>query len=140
FSRRYEMSISCGTDSIYEVSLDHRGNVVPSQEETDKSDDLQADIRTMWSIDKNGRSTQEAIHAASRVFNTVHLTGMNREDISMLIGDDSFRAKGRYNTAFWPAEGKGLVYRFDCGYYGWQFNLRFDNRGECDGVKRIWIH
>jgi len=141
FSRRYEFSFRVSPDEALMVELDHRGEALWGDEgEQDTSSDLEADVLTMWSVDKEGRSTQAAILAASRVFNTVKLVGMKRGQIVALVGDHSRRPNGKYNFPFWPASDSDLVYRFDNGAYGWQFNVVLNWRGTCTRVERHWIH
>src|SRR5262249_24629218 len=134
FSRRYEFSFGTGPDTSFGGELDHKGQPVLVDGETDKSEDLQADVNLMWSIGAGGKSPQVAIHAGSRVFNTVELVGMHRDQIIRLIGDFSRRPGGYYNFPFWPADRGDLVYRFDNGFYGWQFNVKLNRNGVCERV------
>ena len=140
FSRRYKVYFFYGRSSAIDVDINHLGEVVKQAGETDKSSDIKADVKLMWSVDKEGRSPQEAIKAASRVFNTVNLEGMQRGEVVELIGDYTHRPKGIYNGPFWPVEEGESDYRFDTGYYGWQFNLKYDEKGICKKVTRKWIH
>jgi hypothetical protein len=143
FSRRYELSLHYKEDEdshVTVISFNHLGKVVGEDRETDTSSDVPADVKLMWSVDDKGRSPQKAIEAASRVFNTVKLEGVQRDKVTELVGDASLRPKGIYNRPFWPV-GKGeTAFRFDTGAYGWQFNLRFDEDGVCKSVTRKWIH
>lgn len=143
FSRRYEFSLHYTIEEDHHSTVtgfNHLGKIVNGGEETDTSTDLPADVKIMWSVDKEGRSPQEAIEAASRVFNTVKLEGMHRDKIIKLIGDASLRPKGIYNAPFWPVGQGATVCRFDTGFYGWQFTLQFDDKGICKKVTRQWIH
>jgi len=118
-----------------------------------RSTDLAADLKLMWetqplkgapdpSHGPNPRaSTDRAINAASRVFNTVELLGKTAEDVVALLGDPKVLSDSIYNFPFWPPpKGKSLVYRFDSGAYGWQFNLVLDEDGRVREVERHWIH
>jgi hypothetical protein len=142
YSRRYEFGIEYAPGSSIGVALNHRGERADyATGEQDRSDDLAADVATMWKVDPMGRSTQEAIWAASRVFNTVKLVGMHRDRILELLGDARTRRPGGvYNFPFWPAGGGETVYRFDTGAYGWQFNVKLEAAGVCTEVNRLWIH
>jgi hypothetical protein len=143
FSRRYEFSLHYtieGDHHSTSTGFNHLGKIVNDNKETDTSADIAADVKIMWSVDKKGRSPQEAIEAASRVFNTVKLEGMHRDKIIKLIGDTSLRPKGIYNAPFWPTGKDDMVCRFDTGAYGWQFNLQFDEKSLCKTVSRKWIH
>ena len=118
----------------------------------EKSSDLATDIRLMWETQKLGgtpdpthgphprSSTDQAINAASRVFNTVELVGMTREEVVALLGDPKSSSDSIYNFPFWPAPKGSLVYRFDCGAYGWQFNVVQGAGGRVREVERHWIH
>ena len=118
----------------------------------DKSSDLAADIRLMWETQKLGgtpdpthgpnprASTDRAINAASRVFNSVELVGKTREEVVGQLGDPKASSDSIYNFPFWPAPKGSLVYRFDCGAYGWQFNVLLGAEGRVWEVERNWIH
>jgi hypothetical protein len=146
FSRRYEFGFryAAGRSESYSlrVDLDHRGEPVRAEgREEDTSADLAADVRAMWAVDPDGRTPPEAIPVASRVFNTPGLVGLSRGQIIERLGEPgSQRPGGRYNFPFWPAGEGDLVYRFDTGMYGWQFNVRFGWGGRCTAVERHWIH
>lgn len=146
FSRRYEFTLyyvpgRYAADALA-LELNHRGEPVRSDTlEEDVSSDLAADVGTMWAVDRKGCSPPEAIPVASRVFNSVELVGRTREEVIALLGDPQTRRPGgRYNFPFHPAGGGDLVYRFDTGNYGWQFNVQFGWNGRCSGVEREWIH
>jgi len=85
-------------------------------------------------------STDQAINAASRVFNTVQLVGKTREEVMALLGDPKASNDSIYNFPFWPAPKGSLVYRFDCRFYGWQFNVALDANSKVRAVERHWIH
>jgi hypothetical protein len=118
----------------------------------EKSSDVAGDIRQMWETKRLGgthdpthgpnprSSTDRAINAASRVFNTVELAGKTREEVVALLGDPKSSSDSIYNFPFWPAPKDGLVYRFDSGAYGWQFNVVFGDNGRVREVERHWIH
>jgi hypothetical protein len=121
-------------------------------DEQGPSVDLAADLKLMWqtqplrstpdpSHGKNPKgSTPEAIDAASRVFKTVKLLGLTREEVVAKIGDPRTSNDSIYNFPFWPVSRGAMVYRFDTGSYGWQFNLYFDAQGKVRKVQRLWIH
>lgn len=122
------------------------------QSEDGASTDLAADLNQMWETEplqgdagpkagpKPKASTDAAITAASRVFNTVDLVGKTRQEVINLLGDPKSSNDSVYNFPFWPAPSGSLVYRFDTGSYGWQFNLVFGLRGSVTEVHRHWIH
>ncbi len=114
--------------------------------------DVQRDLKLMWETQplqgnpdpthgSNPRaSTDKAIRAASRVFNTVELVGKAQEEVVTLLGDPKSSNDSIYNFPFWPAPRGAQVYRFDCGSYGWQFNVLFDGNGKVKEIQRAWIH
>jgi len=118
----------------------------------ERSADVAADIRLMWETQKLGgtpdpthgpnprSSTDRAINAASRVFNTVELGGKTRNEVVALLGDPKASSDSIYKFPFWPAPNGSLVYRFDSGAYGWQFNVVFGGDGMVREVERHWIH
>jgi hypothetical protein len=118
----------------------------------EKSSDLTGDLRLMWETQKLGgtpdpthgsnprASTDRAINAASRVFNTVELVGKTRDDVVAQLGDPKTSSDSIYNFPFWRAPKGSLVYRFDCGAYGWQFNVVLGADGRVREVERHWIH
>jgi len=79
-----------------------------------------------------------AINAASRVFNSVELLGKSKAEIDAILKYEP-RAKYGYNFAFFPAPGR-VVYRFDCGNFGWQFNISLNADGKATAIERKWIH
>jgi len=110
-----------------------------------KSTDLAADKKLMWTTSQLEKrevhsSTREAIWAASRVFNTVSLVGRTREEIIELLGNPKTSNNSVYNFPFFPVAEGTLVYRFDTGAYGWQFNVEFNEKGKAQRVTRRWIH
>jgi hypothetical protein len=118
----------------------------------EQSSNLASELRLMWETRRlSGRpdpthgpnprcSTDRAINAASRVFNTVELVGKTREEVVALLGDPKTSNDSIYNFPFWPAPKGSLVYRFDSGAYGWQFNVAFGEDGKVREVERHWIH
>jgi hypothetical protein len=130
-----------------------RVNTLPAHFPADgQSQNLPADLKLMWETEPlsgtpdpthgpNPRaSTDRAINAASRVFNTVELAGKRKDEVVALLGDPKTSSDSIYNFPFWPAPRGALVYRFDCGAYGWQFNVVFGLRGRVTEVERQWIH
>ena len=113
---------------------------------SEQSVDLRYDLKLMWETKRLAgfpvlrASTDRAINAASRVFETVSLAGKSREEVIAAIGDPKASNDSIYNFPFWPAAKDSMVYRFDCGSYGWQFNLFFDEAGKVFEVERHWIH
>ena len=118
----------------------------------EKSSDLPADLKLMWETRRLGgtpdpthgtnprSSTDRAINAASRVFNTVELAGKTRDEVVAVLGDPKSSNDSIYNFPFWPAPKGSLVYRFDSGAYGWQFNVVFREDDKVREVERHWIH
>jgi hypothetical protein len=126
----------------------HPGEVGDGQQ----SENLPGDLKLMWKTKRLGSthdlthgqnprsSTDRAINAASRVFNTVELVGKTRDEVVTLLGDPKSSSDSIYNFPFWPAPKGSLVYRFDSGAYGWQFNAVLGEEGRVSEVERHWIH
>jgi hypothetical protein len=103
------------------------------------------DIRRMWETEplrsrpRELASTERAVNAADRVFSTVELRGKSREQVIALLGDPKHSSRSTYNFPFYPAPANALVYRFDTGAGGWQFNVQFDRAGKVWKVDRYGI-
>jgi hypothetical protein len=125
----------------------HSGRIVADEKSTDVADDLKLmwETRPLTNPDAthgpNPRcSTHRAINAASRVFNTVALVGETKEKVIELLGDPKSSSDSTYNFPFYPpASRESLVYRFDTGAYGWQFEVVFDDNGLVKNVERHGI-
>ncbi len=87
------------------------------------SDDLDADLKLMWeteaATDATGQvyayATEEAGHAAIRVFNTIDLRGKSKEEVIAVIGapqDEEFHANSGWGT--YPHPTDAFVYLFCC--------------------------
>lgn len=100
------------------------------------------DIALMWetkSLDKNSSSssgtpsfasTDRAIEAAARVFSRSELIGMTKHEVIDYLGDPGVKSDSIYNFPFYPpTSGDVLVYRFDNGAWGTQYNIVFDSTG-----------
>jgi hypothetical protein len=104
-----------------------------------QSTNLNADLKLMWRT--SGRvSTPEAIKAAERVFATVELVGLKRDEVIDLLGDartasDSYNS----NVPFYPTKRSDLVYRFDNGAFGCQYNVKFGWNGRVRRVQYLMI-
>ena len=111
--------------------------------QTAKSSDLSADIKHMWKTVPNRDfpvSPVSAINAASRVFETIQLTGKTTNEVFALLGHNKRSSNSGYNFPFFPIADGTVAYRFDCGNFGWQFNLLTDSSGKVRKVERKWIH
>ena len=118
----------------------------------DKSSDLSGDLRRMWETQNLGGtpdptqgpnprcSTDRAINAASRAFNTVELIGKTRQEVVTLLGDPKSCNDSIYNFPFWPAARDRWCTGSKAGAYGWQFNVVPGADGRIQAVERHWIH
>ncbi len=125
----------------------HPGEVDPGE----KSADLLGDLKLMWETRRlvgtpdptQGPnpwcSTDRAINAASRAFNTVKLVGKTGDQVVSMLGDPKPSNDSIYNFPFFSAPKGALVYRFDSGSYGWQFNVLLGADGRVRAVRRLWI-
>ncbi len=123
-----------------------------SYDERAKSTDLSRDIELMWetrTLESSGdpthgpdprASTDRAINAASRVFNTANLLGKTPDAVIELLGPPGTSSDSTYNFPFFPPQKRSMVYRFDSGMYGWQFDLPLNDDGTVSAVERRWIH
>jgi hypothetical protein len=100
----------------------------------ERSADLNADIKRMWET-AEGVSTLESISAARRVFATVDLVGLSRSQIVSIIGDPTSERTNKYYFPFYPSDHNDLVYRFDNGLFGCQYNIVFDWHGRARKVQ-----
>ena len=113
-----------------------------------RSTDLPVDLKLMWETESPQdaadptegstlrASTDRAINAASRVFNSIRLIGRSRSEVSALLGQQNSARDGQ---TFDPTSTEEMVYRFDRGAYGWQFKVLFDGRGKVQEVQRRWV-
>lgn len=79
-------------------------------------------------------ASERAIAAAQRVFATLPLTGLTRQDVIAVLGEphESIVPSGS------PSRGQ-LTYRFDGGYGGWEYLLTLDEHGRITKVTRNGI-
>jgi hypothetical protein len=103
-----------------------------------RSADLAADLKLMWGT-RDTASTDEAIAAAERVFATVEFVGLTRSEVISLLGDPKKSSDSRYNFPFYPASRRALVYRFDNGCGGCQYNVWFGWNGRVRRVQYLAI-
>ena len=102
----------------------------------------QSDLRLMWQTQplpgSSARyaSTQSAVQLANRVFSRIQLVGLSRAQVIALLGDPQHSSNSGYNFPFYSAPTGALVYRFDTGAGGWQFNVVFDRDGLVQEVQR----
>lgn len=76
-------------------------------------------------------STARAIRAADRVFAQIDLMGLTKEEVIHYLGDPHAKSDSVYNFPFYPPTSKDiLVYRFDNGAWGSQYNVVFDSSGK----------
>lgn len=111
-----------------------------------RSENLDEDIKVMWSVaPKKGNrdwcaATLDAIPASDRVFNTVNLVGLTKEEVASKLHFEMRAADYGYYAPFWPVKKGVQVVRIDNGNFGWQFNLIYGPNGRLVRVERQWIH
>jgi hypothetical protein len=109
------------------------------------SKSIRADIRRMWeTVPMGGERTRKAssfraTEAAYRVFTSIQFVGMTRQEVIHLVGDPQKSSDSIYNFPFYPTPKDMLVYRFDTGTGGWQFNFSFDRHGRVSKVTSLAI-
>ncbi|MBD3675884.1 MAG: hypothetical protein HUJ26_20440 [Planctomycetaceae bacterium] len=102
------------------------------------------DRELMWETRKysDGKiaSTHEAQEAAERYFKRTDLIGRNKEEVFELVGHPQKSNDSVYNFPFYPPEEENvIVYRFDTGNYGWQFNIILDDNDTVTKVVKLGI-
>lgn len=104
------------------------------------SNSIRADIRRMWeTVPMEGEpakkaSSDRATQAAYRVFSSIQFVGMTRQQVIQLVGDPQRSNDSIYNFPYYPTAKDKLVYRFDTGFGGWQFNFSFDRHNRVSKV------
>lgn len=68
-------------------------------------------------------SSGEAIQAAQRIFKNVRLVGLSRSQVLAILGDP--KTISGYGVAADAAADSPLTYRFDSGFGGWEYVIRF---------------
>jgi hypothetical protein len=68
-------------------------------------------------------SSGEAIQAAHRIFKNVRLVGLSRAQVLAILGDP--KTISGYGVAADAAADSPLTYRFDSGFGGWEYVIRF---------------
>jgi hypothetical protein len=74
-------------------------------------------------------SSVEAIQAAHRLFSTISMLFKTRDEVFEILGDPA--SISGYGVKAKPEKDADLVYRFDSGYGGWQFTIKFRNDRVC---------
>lgn len=80
-------------------------------------------------------STDHAIDAAYRVFAATPLVGKTPDEVIALLGDPRTSSNSIYNFPFYPPPVGAMVYRFDNGVYGVQFNLLIGDDGRVSEIR-----
>jgi hypothetical protein len=124
-------------------NLEPRWDEDPQGEDI-RSRDLDHDLDAMWRTVPIAGETWEVspvsgVNAAGRVFATVELKGKTREEAEQAIRYDP-RPRYGYHRPFWPVKKGTWVLRFDCGDFGWQFDILLDDQKRVKSVQRRWIH
>jgi hypothetical protein len=97
---------------------------------------LLPDRMLMWEttrIESGRASTPRAVAAAKRQFDRFDVRGKTREEIVRTLGDPA-RSKSIYNFPLFEADPGVMVYRFDTGLAGWQFDIHFGSDGMATNV------
>jgi hypothetical protein len=122
--------------------------------EVTPSTGLERDKERMWRLvelktrDDTGDVTYlvspvSAINAASRVIEAekANLIGLTPKEVLQRLNHDEGHRRGSYNFPFYPLakDERAMVLRFDCGAFGWQFDLLLDEQDKVREVRRNWI-
>ena len=101
------------------------------------------------SIDENGDTTLmvspvSAINAAKRYFDIEgpKLIGLTTDQAIKYLEIPESHKFSSYNFPFHSLgkDEKALVFRFDCGNYGWQIDLLYDDQQKIFKNRIQWIH
>ncbi|MDI1312703.1 hypothetical protein [Prosthecobacter sp.] len=68
-------------------------------------------------------SSGEAIQAAHRIFKNIRFVGRSRAQVLAILGDP--KTISGYGVAADAAADSPLTYRFDSGFGGWEYVIRF---------------
>lgn len=68
-------------------------------------------------------SSGEAIQAAHRIFKNIRFVGLSRAQVLAILGDP--KTISSYGVAADAAADSPLTYRFDSGFGGWEYVIRF---------------
>ncbi len=79
-------------------------------------------------------STERAVELAKKFFDTRNLVGLTSDQVRQVVGQPK-----SWNTSYaFPFYGhdhpSSIVYRFDTGAFGWEFEIVFDNEGKSTNV------
>jgi hypothetical protein len=75
-------------------------------------------------------STELAIELAKQFFDTTNLVGLKSEQVEQIVGQPE-SWKSSYNFPFYGRDiSNSIVYRFDSGFFGWEFEVVFDDEGK----------
>jgi len=72
---------------------------------------------------KINASSGEAGQAAQRIFKNIRFVGLTRQQVLGILGDP--KTISDYGIAADGAADSPLTYRFDSGFGGWEYTLRF---------------
>lgn len=105
------------------------------------SADVATDRERMWRTVRSREfevAPVSAINAASRVFAAVQLKGRTAEEVAEMLAVRPRPGYG-YELPFYTQAAGTVVYRFDCGNFGWEFHVVFDGDGKVSEVQRSGI-
>jgi len=128
---RYSQRYAFHFNHVVSLEINQRGEIVDPRRESETSTDLAADVKLMWSGQPNGDCSQEALEAASRVFNTVRPKGQTRLDLVKLLGDPDPGPPGTPNSRRWLADRHQVLFLFHATRMVLHIKLEFDDRDVC---------
>ena len=116
---------------------------LPAYAEEAPNSETAAAIKKMWEVkasdDGFDVSTTEAIRSAEQVFASCKLEGLTKAEIDSLLSVSSRSAKYGYRAPFYPPTKDSVVFRFDNGNFGVQYDVVFDPSGKCSKVVKRGI-
>lgn len=79
-------------------------------------------------------STEHAIELAKQFFDTTNLVGMTSDQVEQIVGQPESWNSSYYFPFYGRDSPNSLVYRFDSGFFGWEFKIVFDDEGKAISV------
>lgn len=106
--------------------------------DTPMSRDLRLLRKTMLIMpDLVEASSPDAIHAAERIFAKARFVGMTKDEVLWVLGDPT--TISGYGTKMGPGKDDPIEYRFDTGWWGAGYILRFED-GKVSDIRSFGIY
>ena len=112
-----------------------------SQQALFPEEDLELGQRPLWiaALQVESSDARDDVHVVGcQVVDTLQ----NLDEILAHLNHVDSHRQGSYNFPFHPLapDEQAYVFRFDCGRFGWQFDLLYGEDQRVTEVRRRWIH